>query len=92
MKKAVVIVLALLFVLSAGLVFAGGTKESASDKALAEESKAGAAAGTQYPLFDKYREAAAKNEPYPGAPLAGKVVGNTILAMGHGKSMVFKMS
>ena len=75
MKKAVVIVLALLLILSAGLVFAGGKKEAVSEKELVEESKVGVAAGTQYPLFDKYREAATKNEPYPGAPLKGKVVG-----------------
>ena len=74
MKKAVVIVLALLLVFSAGLVFAGGTKETASEKALAEESKVGVAAGA-YPLFEQYKAAAQKEQPYPGGPLGGKVVG-----------------
>jgi ribose transport system substrate-binding protein len=75
MKKAVVIVLALLLVFGASLAFAGGTKETGGEKAMAEESKTGGASGVQYPLFEKYREAAKKGEAYPGEPLKGKVIG-----------------
>jgi ribose transport system substrate-binding protein len=75
MKKTVVIVLALLLVFSAGLAFAGGTKEAGAGKEMAEESKTGGTGGVQYPLFEKYKAAAKKGEPYPGAPLKGKVIG-----------------
>jgi ribose transport system substrate-binding protein len=77
MKKAVVIILALLLVLSAGLVFAGGTKEAAPAGAdMAEESKTGGeATGGAYERFEMYREYAEREEQYPGAPGAGKKLG-----------------
>ncbi len=78
MKKAIVIIMALLLVLGTGLVFAGGTREAApseKEKAMAEESKTGGTTGVQYPLFDQYREAAKAGQPYPGSPLKGKVIG-----------------
>jgi ribose transport system substrate-binding protein len=77
MKKTVVIVLALLLVFSAGLAFAGGTKEAApAGKEMAEESKTGGeAAGGAYERFEMYRAIAEKEQPYPGSPGAGKKLG-----------------
>jgi len=77
MKKIFVILLALVFVLSAFAAFASGgkEKEAPSEDKYAEESKEYAEEAGMYPLFEEYREYAKNEEPYPGLPGEGKKLG-----------------
>jgi len=77
MKKVFVILIALVFALSAFGAFAkGGTAEKPpEEKEYAEESKEYAEEAGMYPLFEKYREYAKNEEPYPGQPGEGKKLG-----------------
>ena len=68
-----VLLIGLVFLLSAGVVFAGARKEAAPSE-MAEESKAPTVVGA-YDVFEMYREAALKGEPYPGQPGKGKKLG-----------------
>jgi len=78
MKKLGVLLLAAVFLLSVVAVFAGGGKEAkkpAEEEEYAEESKEYIAEAGMYPLFEKYREIAMKEETYPGQPGEGKKLG-----------------
>jgi ribose transport system substrate-binding protein len=76
MRKIVVVVVALLFSVSAFALFAGKAEEKAVPKEeLAEESKEYVAEKGLYDVFEEYREYAKREEPYPGQPGKGKKLG-----------------
>jgi len=78
MRKVLAVLIALTFVVSAGVLFAGGGgKETAApqEKEEAEESKEYVAEKGLYDTFEMYRDYAKKEQPYPGSPGKGKKLG-----------------
>jgi ribose transport system substrate-binding protein len=78
MKKLFVLLLAVVFLMGAVAVFAGpGKKDEPTmpEEDLAEESKDYVAEEGLYDTFESYREIAKSEQPYPGAPGRGKVLG-----------------
>ncbi len=74
-----ILLIASLFALSAGVLFAGGDQEAApaaEEKEMVEESKAGTVAEPGlYDTYEMYREAAIAGKAYPGSPGQGKKLG-----------------
>jgi ribose transport system substrate-binding protein len=78
MKKLFVLILAAVFALGAFALFAGqgGQKEEETPaKDMAEESKEYVAEEGLYDTFEMYRDLAASEQPYPGSPGKGYVLG-----------------
>jgi len=86
MRKVLAVLIALTFVVSAGVLFAGGGgKETAApqEKEEAEESKEYVAEKGLYDTFEMYRDYAKKEQPYPGSPGKGKKLGFAFRERGH---------
>jgi ribose transport system substrate-binding protein len=77
MRKIGILLLAAVFILSAFAVFAGSEKpeKPVEEEEYAEESKEYEAAAGAYPLFEKYRESAMREESYADQPGKGKKLG-----------------
>jgi ribose transport system substrate-binding protein len=76
MKKYIVVLLSIVFVLSVIPLFAGGSgQEPAQQEDIAEESKEFEAEKGLYDTFEMYRDYAKKEQPYPGSPGSGKKLG-----------------
>ena len=76
MRKIMVVVVTLLFSVSAFALFAGKAEEPVAPKEeLAEESKEYVVEKGLYDVFEEYREYAKREEPYPGQPGKGKKLG-----------------